>query len=120
LGHSCHELLFHRSTKKEKKKKKKTKKKKNKKKKKKKESESERAQAKDNTLGSMEIVGSTRTHVFVTRTVGTDPDKVSLSFSGFPTKLNHQFPQSKLWPRQLHECWRSLCKKRRRPSDLWR
>ena len=42
-------------------------------------------------LGSMEIVGSTRTGVFVTPTVGNDPDKVSLSFSGFPTKPNHQF-----------------------------
>ena len=65
-----------------------------------------------NTPGSMAIiVGSTRTHVFVTRIVGNDPDKGSLTFSGFPTKPNHQSPQqSKLWPRRLHECWRSLCK----------
>ena len=44
--------------------------------------------------GAMEIVGSTRTDVFVIRTVGNDPDKVSLSFSGFPTKPNHQFTQN--------------------------
>ena len=73
-----------------------------------------------NTPGSMAIiVGSTRTHVFVSRIVGNDPDKGSLTFSGFPTKPNHQSPQqSKLWPRRLHECWRSLCEKRRMPSNL--
>ena len=42
----------------------------------------------------MEIVGSTRTDVFVTLTVGNDPEKVCLSASASKSKPNHQSTQN--------------------------